>query len=94
MAILFNKSNAALSMTFCGLLAKPACSQSDAPIVVRGGPQVQDPTATAPGGKLADGTMSTTTAVIIDDSAMVSGTVGAGTPALAQTSTSIFEFIR
>jgi hypothetical protein len=84
-----------LMMTICGVLATAACSQTDAPIVVGGGPQVQDPAATAPGGKLADGTMATTTtAVIIDDSAMVSGTVGAGTPALAQTSTSIFEFIR
>ncbi len=82
-----------LLMTICGVLAVAGCTQTDGPVDVRNGPQTQSPIADAPGGKLPSGTGGVTR-VIIDDSVPMSATPVAASPALAQTSASIFEFIR
>ena len=77
-----------LAITIAGVLVLAGCAQpDDAANAVRNGPQVQSPSADAPGGKLPDGT--TADPVIIDDSAPM---VAPAVTAPASTG-SIFEFI-
>ncbi|MDG1450103.1 MAG: hypothetical protein P8Q93_09430 [Ascidiaceihabitans sp.] len=54
-------------LTVCGVLAVAGCSASDADLsTVRGGPQVEDPAANAPDGKMTAGSE-----VVYDSGAVV-----------------------
>jgi len=68
-----------VALTLAGVLAVAGCGVQDSDLsAVRNGPQVENPYAVAPGGKLPTGTAAfaaTTQVVVIDDNAAQTGSI-------------------
>ena len=63
------------ALTLAGVLAVAGCGVQDRePSTVRNGPQIENPNADAPGGKMPTGT-TTTQVIVIDDNTAQTGSI-------------------